>query len=143
MGVLTLNPPNNFISMPIYYQIDYERRRVYSCCEGVVNYEDFRAHMNAEEGSPAASYGEIFDCSGAVTDLTREQIRALAAERAQVAGRREAAPVAIIADNENLYEMLQIYDILTEQIRPMQVFPNVAAAERWLDEITRRWGISE
>jgi len=126
--------------MPIYYRIDDERRRVYSRCEGIVSFEDFRAHINAEEGSPAASYSEVFDCSDAVTNMTREQIRALAAEREAVAERREAAPVAIIACDDNLFEMLQIFDILTEQIRPMQVFPRIEAAERWLDEITRRWG---
>jgi hypothetical protein len=36
--------------------------------------------------------------------------------------------------------MLQMFDMLTEQIRPMQVFSSDEAAERWLDEITRRWG---
>lgn len=126
--------------MPIHYQVDHERRRVYSQCTGVVTYENFRAHMNAEEGSPAASYGEIFDCSGASTDLTRDQIRALADERQALAERREPAPVAVVASDENLYEMLQIYDVLTEQIRPMQLFSNVEAAERWLDEVARRWG---
>jgi hypothetical protein len=128
--------------MPIYYRIDEARRRVYSRCEDVVTFEDFRAHMNAEEGSPAASYGEIFDCSGAKTNLTREQIRTLAAEREAVAERREPAPVAVVATDNDLFEMLQIFDMLTEQIRPMQVFPNVQAAEQWLDEITRRWGES-
>jgi hypothetical protein len=128
--------------MPIYYHIDDKRRRVYSRCEGTVSFEDFRAHINAEEGSPAASYSEIFDCADAVTNITREQIRVLAAEREAVAERREAAPVAVIACDDNLYEMLQIFDILTEQIRPMQVFPGIEAAEQWLDEITRRWGES-
>jgi hypothetical protein len=126
--------------MPIDYYVDHERRRVYSRCSGVVTYEDFRAHMNAEEGSPAASYGELFDCSGAITDLTREQIRALAEERRVVAERREGGTVAVVAADDNLYEMLQIYDALTEHIRPMQLFSNIEAAERWLDEVTRRWG---
>ena len=38
---------------------------------GVITYEDLRAHINAEENSPAASYGELFDCSDATTDLTQ------------------------------------------------------------------------
>lgn len=129
--------------MPIYYHIDDARRRVFSRCEGVITFEDFRAHMNAEEDLPAASYGEIFDCSGASTDITPEQIRALAAERETVASRRTPAPVAIIADDRNLFEMMQMLDMLTEQIRPVQVFSNAEAAARWLDEITRRWGDSE
>lgn len=126
--------------MPISYTIDNENRRIYTHCEGVITYEDFRAHMNAEEGSPAASYGEIFDCMDATTDITPDQIRRLAAERQMVAERRKAAPVAMIAANDHLFGMLRMFDILTEAIRPMQVFRAVEAAERWLDEITHRWG---
>jgi hypothetical protein len=134
--------PAKQIFMTIHYEVDHERRRVYSHCQDVVTFEDFRAHMNAEEGSPAASYGEIFDCSDAVTDLTREQIHLLAEERRAVAERREPAPVAVVAADDNLFEMLKIYDVLTEQIRPMQLFSHAEAAERWLDEVTRRWGDS-
>lgn len=126
--------------MPISYTIDNENRRIYTHCEGVITYEDFRAHMNAEEGSPAASYSEIFDCMDATTDITPDQIRRLAAERQTVAERRKAAPVAMIAANDHLFGMLRMFDILTEAIRPMQVFRAVEAAERWLDEITHRWG---
>ena len=96
--------------------------------------------MNAEEGSPAASYGEIFDCSDAEIDVSDEEIHLLAAERELIAQRREAAPVAVVANDREVFEKLQLYDMLTEQIRPMQVFFNTDAAERWLDEVTRRWG---
>jgi hypothetical protein len=126
--------------MPISYRIDGENRRIYTHCEGVVTYEDFRAHMNAEEGSPAASYGEIFDCTDATTNITPAQIRRLAAERQTVAERRKAAPVAMVATDDHLSGMLRMFDILTEAIRPMQVFRTAEAAERWLDEIARRWG---
>ena len=128
------------INMPISYKIDHENRRVHTDCEGIVTYEDFRAHMNAEEGSPAASYSEIFNCMDATTNITPDQIRRLAAEREAVAERRKAAPVAVIAANDHLFGMLRMFDILTEAIRPMQVFRTVEAAERWLDEIARRWG---
>lgn len=126
--------------MPISYTIDNENRRIYTHCEGVITYEDFRAHMNAEEGSPATSYGEIFDCMDATTNITPDQIRSLAVERQTVAERRKAAPVAMIAANDHLFGILRMFDILTEAIRPMQVFRTVEAAERWLNEITRRWG---
>jgi hypothetical protein len=126
--------------MPISYQIDHEQRRIYTHCEGVVTYEEFRAHMNAEEGSAAASYGEIFDCTDATTNITPDQIRRLAAERQTVAERRKPAPVAMVATNDHFFGMLRMFDILTEQIRPMQVFRRIEAAEQWLDEIARRWG---
>lgn len=126
--------------MPIYYQIDHQRQRIYTRGEGMITFDDIRKHIHAEEGSPAASYGEIFDCTDAETNITPEEIQRLADEREVIAGRREAAPVALIARNENLFEAFRLYDMLTEQIRPMQIFHNIEAAERWIDEVTRRWG---
>ena len=126
--------------MPIFYQIDDARQRMYTRCEGIINFQDLRRHMNAEESSPAASYSEIFDCSDAEIDISDEEIHQLAAERELVAEHREAAPFAVVAINRQMFEKLHLYDMLTEQIRPMQVFHNIEAAERWLDEVARRWG---
>jgi len=126
--------------MPIYYKIDDSRRRIYTRCEGIVTYEELRAHMNSEPGSKAASYSEIFDCSNAVTSISDNEIVGLAAEREEVAMKQKPAPVAIVAIDDDFFNKLQLFDSLTEQIRPMQLFRYSEPAERWLDEITRRWG---
>ncbi len=126
--------------MPIYYEIDNARKRIYSRCEGVITYEDLRAHMNAEEGSPTASYSEILDCTDATTNISKNQIVGLAAEREEVAIRQKPGPVAIVAGDNNFFDKFLLFDSMTEQIRPIQIFRHAAAAERWLDEITRRWG---
>ena len=126
--------------MPISYEIDHVSRRVYTRCEGIVTYDEFRAHMNAEAGMEAASYGEIFDCSNAVTTITENEIVGLAAEREEVALRQKPGPVAVVATDHNFFNVLQLFDSLTEQIRPMQLFRHVAPAEQWLDEVTHRWG---
>lgn len=126
--------------MPISYEIDHARRRIYTRCEGCVTYDELRAHMNADIGTDAGSYGEIFDCSDAVTTITDNEIVGLAAEREEVALKRKPSPVAIIATDNNFFKKLQMFDSMTEQIRPMQLFRHKAPAERWLDEITSRWG---
>jgi hypothetical protein len=126
--------------MPISFKIDGTRRRIYTRCEGIVTYEELCAHMNADIGSRSASYGEIFDCSGAVTTITDNEIVGLAAEREEVAMKQKPGPVAIVATDDNFFKKLQIFDSMTEQIRPMQIFRYTAPAERWLDEITSRWG---
>jgi hypothetical protein len=96
--------------------------------------------MNADIGAEAVSYGEIFDCSGAVTTATDNEIVGLAAEREEVALKQKPGPVAIVATDDNFFKKLQMLDSMTEQIRPMQLFRYKAPAERWLDEITSRWG---
>jgi hypothetical protein len=122
--------------MPISYYIDETSQRIYTRAEGLVTFAELHAHMNAEESSPAASYSEIFDCSGATTNITSEQIRLLAAERQTIANRQPAAPVAVVATNNVFFGMLRMFDVLTEHVRPLRVFRNAQEAERWLDEIT-------
>ena len=128
--------------MPISYRIDESRQRVYSRAEGVLTYAELRAHMNEEEGQPAASYSELFDCSEAITNITAQDVRQLAGERQGIAGLQQAGPIAIAATNDNLYGMLRMYDALTEQVRPIRVFRTAPEAERWLDEVTGRQSVS-
>jgi hypothetical protein len=123
--------------MPISYQIDETRRRIYTRAEGMVTYGDLYAHMNAEEGSDAAAYCEIFDCTGATTNLTAGDVRALASERKAVARRRKAAPVAVVATTDLFFGLFRMFDMLTESVRPIHVFRSVKEAENWLDEIEK------
>ena|SRR5438128_7474538 len=122
--------------MPISYRIDEEKKRIYSRAEGVITFEDMHRHMKAEAGTPAASYGEIFDCTGATTTLTAIDVRALASERRSIAARQEPAPVAVVATTDVFFGMLRMFDMLTSQVRPLQVFRELAQAEEWLDSIT-------
>jgi hypothetical protein len=123
--------------MPISYRIDETRRRIYTRAEGVVTYAELRAHMNAEAGEPAASYSELFDCSGATTDVTPEDVRRLAWERQEVARRQPPGPVAVVATDDLFFGMLRMYDMLTERVRPLRVFRHRQEAEQWLDDISR------
>lgn len=126
--------------MPLYFKIDDDHKRIYTRCEGIVTYDELRAHMNAEVGAEAASYSEVFDCSDAVTSITENEIIGLAAEREEVALRQKPGPVAVVATDDDFFNKLQMFDSLTEQIRPMQLFRYTIPAERWLDEISHRWG---
>ena len=121
--------------MPISYHIDETRKLIYTRCEGMVTYAELRAHMNAEEDSPAASYSEIFDCADAVTNITPLDIRSLVAERQKVAERRKPSPVAVIATNNMFFGLLRMFDMMTEDIRPLRVFRNKEEAEQWLAEL--------
>lgn len=129
--------PFKEFEMPIYYKIDETRQRIYSRCEGIVTYDDLRNHIEAESGLPTASFSEIFDCSDSTTNITSDEIRLLASQRKEVANRQKPAPVAVVAKNDKFFGMLRMYDILTQQIRPIRVFRNNQEAEKWLDEVTQ------
>jgi hypothetical protein len=121
--------------MAITFHIDPVNKRMYSKAEGLVTFEDLLNHIQAEVGPEVASYPEIFDCSGATTNLTVEQVRKLADQRRKIAQSQSAAPAAVVATNDLFFGMLRMFDMLTETVRPLRVFRDVKAAEQWLDAI--------
>ena len=121
--------------MPISYRIDKAKRRLYTHATGLITFDDLKQHMNTESGTPAASYAEIFDCTEAMTNMTAEEVRALALERQRIAQHQHAAPAAVVATNDVFYGMFRMFDALTENVRPLNVFRDIAEAEKWLDEI--------
>jgi hypothetical protein len=121
--------------MPISYFINEEKKWLYSRATGLVTFDDFVAHMRAEFGRPSASYPEIFDCTGATTDLTAADIRLLVKSREHIANVQEAGPVAIVAPTDLFFGLFRIFDLMTEAIRPIRIFRNSTDAEAWLDSL--------
>jgi hypothetical protein len=121
--------------MPVSYFINHEKRRIYSRATGTVTYIDLREHMLSEFGKSTAGYAELFECTGAEADMNAGDIRALVKERSQLAKVQEAAPVAIVAPADNFFELFQMFDDLTSDIRPISIFRNFDEAERWLDAL--------
>lgn len=119
--------------MPISYNIDETRQRIYTRLAGVITYEELRSHMYAEAGEQAASFSELIDCSGATTEITEEEVRRLAAARRVIAQRQPPGPVAVVVTDSVLRGVLRRYEMLTEQVRPLRFFVEASEAEQWLD----------
>ena len=121
--------------MPISYVIDESKKRLYSLATGLVTYDVLVAHMRSEFGRAAASYPEVFDCTGATTDLTAADIRLLVHNRERIADVQEAGPVAIVAPTDLFFGLFRIFDMMTESLRPIRIFRNSADADEWLDSL--------
>jgi len=122
--------------MAISFHIDKVNKRIYSKAIGLITFDDLLDHLRAEIGSEEASYAEIFDCSGATTNLTVEQVRQLAEERRTIArGQVAAGPAAVVATNDLFFGMFRVFDMLTETVRPLRVFRDMDSAEAWLDSV--------
>ena len=119
--------------MPITFKIDHNRERIYSTATGVVTFGDLYAHMNADVEPGVAAYSEIFDCTGATTDVTAADVRMLVMHRAEVAREQSPGPVAIVAETDLFFGLFRIFEMLTEDLRPINVFRDTLAAEIWLD----------
>ncbi|HEY2867463.1 MAG TPA: hypothetical protein VGJ02_10260 [Pyrinomonadaceae bacterium] len=121
--------------MAINFHIDTVNRRIYSKASGLVTLADLLKHIKSEVDPEVARFSEIFDCTGATTDLTVEQVRMLAEARRQIARSQPASPTAVVATNDLFFGMLRMFDMLTETVRPMRVFRDLKSAEQWLDSI--------
>jgi len=121
--------------MAINFHIDKRNRRIFSKAVGLITFEDLLAHMKADIEPEATDYSEIFDCTGATTNLTVDLVRRLSDERRRIAQSQSAGPVAVVASNDLFFGMFRMFDMLTETIRPIRVFRDVKAAEEWLDSM--------
>jgi hypothetical protein len=119
--------------MPISFTIDHARERIYSKASGVVTFGDLYGHMNADVEPGVGAYAEIFDCTGATTDLTAGDVRMLVMHRAEIARDHTPGPVAIVAETDLFFGLFRIFEMLTEDLRPINVFRDTLAAELWLD----------
>jgi hypothetical protein len=121
--------------MPISYTIDHEKKRIFTRATGIVTFEELLAHMRAESGQSAASYPEIFDCTEATTNINSSDVRVLVEHRKRIAEAQEPGPVAIVATNDLFFGMFRVFDMLTDDVRPIRVFRSPEQAGQWLDSL--------
>ncbi len=120
--------------MPIAMRIDGAGRRVNTRAEGLVTYAELSEHLDERERHGPTDVPELFDATGATTDLSGDQVRALVRRVDALLRRKGAGPRAIVADNDVCFGMARMYQLLAEpEGIAVGVFRTVAAAERWLD----------
>jgi hypothetical protein len=122
------------IRMGITYVVDHARRRVLARAEGLLTFPDIAAHIDAEIRDRPPSYQELFDATGATTDLTAEQVQTMVQHTYQALQKEPVGEVAIVATEPATFGLSRMYSILCEQTGPrVEVFRSVADAEHWLD----------
>jgi hypothetical protein len=102
--------------------------------EGLVTYAQVVALLDAGKRGGAAGYDELFDATGATTDLTADQVRALALRARAMRQQGPLGAVAVVATNELAFGLARMYALLCEAVgAPAEGFRTVAQAEQWLD----------
>lgn len=119
--------------MPITIQMDPPRRRMHARAVGLVSFQEIDEYLDEEERLRAAAEPELFDATGATTDLTAAQVQTLVRRADRLLRRRGVGPTAIVADNDICYGMARMYQILADLDGiAVGVFRTVADAERFL-----------
>ena len=101
--------------MPVRFSVDSASRIVFTRAEGLVTLNDLQEHLRQEDAvENAAGYAEIFDASGATTDLTRDQVRVLVAQIVSMTRDGPFGPTAIITDNDTFFGMARMLEIICD-----------------------------
>jgi hypothetical protein len=121
--------------MPITIQAAPAHGWLRTRATGRVSYAEIAAHLDEEERARAGDEPELFDATGATTDITAAQVRALVRRADAMLRRGGVGPTAIVADDAVFFGMARMYELLAELDGiAVAVFRDVAAAERWLAE---------
>jgi len=120
--------------MPISYRVDESKQRIYAAANERLTFEDLIRDFDERATSPSNHYSRIYDFRGTFTNVTIEQVHELVEKRRGMASKVPPAPVALVADQDSVFARLRIFDMRTEEIRPIRVFRDFDEAERWLDE---------
>ena len=120
--------------MPITLQISHPDRMLIGIVRGAITPQDLDGFVTEIAAAKGLRYRKIIDVMGASSGLTaeglaefRERIRHMALPP------KERGPIALVADKQ-LVGLARVFAQLMGDERPVEVFPSIHAARRWLDE---------
>jgi hypothetical protein len=123
--------------MPITYTLDRERQRMVTRAEGLLTRAELEHHLDVEALDRAEAFAELFDATGATTDITAQDVRGLVdrARQWKAAG-ISVGPTAIVATTDVVYGMARMYAMMAEFLNaPVEVFRETGPALEWLDRV--------
>jgi hypothetical protein len=119
--------------MPITLQISHPDRMLIGIVRGTVTPQDLDGFVTEIAAAKALRYRKIIDVMGASSGLTAEGLSEFRERIREMALPPQHGPIALVADKE-LAGLARVFAQLMGDERPVEVFPNIHAARRWLDE---------
>jgi hypothetical protein len=123
--------------MPIFYEIDIDRRLIRTRCVGPLTLEEVVAHFRDLEVDPRVPphLDVLLDFSELTNFPDQDQVRSVAREvralRPKIAWRN----LAIVAPRDLAFGIARMFEMISEpSFRATMVFRKLADAERWIEK---------
>ena len=120
-------------SMPIYYQIDSDRRRAYIVASTVITGAEVLAAQARLAADPQfePTFAQLFDLTETrEANISAEEIRTMSEGTAFTVGARRA----LVVKEKHVLGLTRMFQIITDSRGgDIEIFADRAAAERWLD----------
>lgn len=119
--------------MPVNWTVSHPDRLIVAVAEGTVTLQEIERYLDDVITSNTLAYRKIFDVTQTQGHPPDEDMMILGARiRAYPAFGRFGA-LAIVASSDRSRWMARLYTQLAEVDRPIKIFRNREAAEKWLD----------
>jgi hypothetical protein len=121
-------------TMPVHWTISHPARLVIAVAKDDVRIEDIEKYFAGVTAEGAMAYRKIFEIGAAPMALSDEALRRLGQRIMLYAQHGQVGPVAIVAGSDESYAQAQVFAAAAKAGRPLQIFREIHAARRWLDE---------
>ncbi|HSI00370.1 MAG TPA: hypothetical protein VLA02_07185 [Reyranella sp.] len=120
--------------MPVHWTISHPARLVIAVAKDDLNVADIEQYFAGVTAEGAMAYRKIFEVTETPTALNDENLKALGQRIMLYAEHGQVGPVAIVAGSDESYAKVQVFAEAARARRPLQIFRELHAARRWLDE---------
>ena len=120
--------------MPVHWTISHPARLVIAVAKDEVKVEDIEQYFTGVTTEGAMAYRKIFEIGATPMAMTEEGLRSLGQRVMLYAQHGQVGPVALVAGSDESFAQAQTFAAAANARRPLQIFREMHAARRWLDE---------
>jgi len=120
--------------LPISFEVDRERRRIRTTAEGAVTVADVAAHLENLVERGIEAYSELIDATQASRPgWYSADVRRAADLISTLGGSPRLGSRAVVVTRAAAFGMVRMLSVLIGSRLRLEVFRDVASAEKWLD----------
>jgi hypothetical protein len=120
--------------MPVHWTISHPARLVVAIAKDDVKIEDIEQYFAGVTADGAMAYRKIFEIGTPSMALSDDLLKGLGQRVMLYAQHGQLGPVAIVASSDQSYAQAKIFASSAIASRSLQIFREMHAARRWLDE---------
>lgn len=120
--------------MPVHWTISHPARLVIAVAKDDVKVQDIEQYFTAVTTEGAMAYRKIFEIGAEPIAVSDEDLKRLGQRVVLYAQHGQVGALALVAGSDASFAQAQIFATAAMAERPLQIFREMHAARRWLDE---------
>jgi len=120
--------------MPVHWTISHPSRLVIAVAKNDVKVHDIEQYFTAVTAEGAMTYRKIFEIGTEPIAVSDQDLKRLGQRVVLYAQHGQVGALALVAGSDASFAQAQAFAAAAPAGRPLQIFREMHAARRWLDE---------